>query len=423
MSCHKIIFIITTFLMSLSSFATEPNDKLLLNLMSEDELIMRAILSEDKEDYINTQLYFSSLYKKTNKKEYLYKEVMGGIFANTNTNKYIKKIEFLKNIDNDDLIVKRLLISLYLKDEKIDKAKEITNELINSSDNSLDLEFASNTYIIIQDYNSAIKLLNRAYNKNFEEEILLKLVAILVVYQQKDIEAIMKLETHKRMVESSSDILKYLVDLYIQTSDSKNLVKTYKELYLMERDDVYFNNIIDIYLKYKNYKSAIEFLELDGEHLEILYELYKIDKNFNKAFLLAKKIYKATNNAIWLAELGVLNFEKYTSIDKEDTLILKESIKYFEKALKLGVDDSIYLNYYGYTLIDKSIDIDKGINIVKRAVKQQPNNSYFLDSLAWGYYKKQDCQKAYNIMKKIVDKDIYEDEINIHWNKIKDCID
>lgn len=409
--------------MSLSSFATEPNDKLLLNLMSEDELIMRAILSEDKEDYINTQLYFSSLYKKTNKKEYLYKEVMGGIFANTNTNKYIKKIEFLKNIDNDDLIVKRLLISLYLKDEKIDKAKEITNELINSSDNSLDLEFASNTYIIIQDYNSAIKLLNRAYNKNFEEEILLKLVAILVVYQQKDIEAIMKLETHKRMVESSSDILKYLVDLYIQTSDSKNLVKTYKELYLMERDDVYFNNIIDIYLKYKNYKSAIEFLELDGEHLEILYELYKIDKNFNKAFLLAKKIYKATNNAIWLAELGVLNFEKYTSIDKEDTLILKESIKYFEKALKLGVDDSIYLNYYGYTLIDKSIDIDKGINIVKRAVKQQPNNSYFLDSLAWGYYKKQDCQKAYNIMKKIVDKDIYEDEINIHWNKIKDCID
>jgi len=409
--------------MSLSSFATEPNDKLPLNLMSEDELIMRAILSEDKEDYINTQLYFSSLYKKTNKKEYLYKEVMGGIFANTNTNKYIKKIEFLKNIDNDDLIVKRLLISLYLKDEKIDKAKEITNELINSSDNSLDLEFASNTYIIIQDYNSAIKLLNRAYNKNFEEEILLKLVAILVVYQQKDIEAIMKLETHKRMVESSSDILKYLVDLYIQTSDSKNLVKTYKELYLMERDDVYFNNIIDIYLKYKNYKSAIEFLELDGEHLEMLYELYKIDKNFNKAFLLAKKIYKATNNAIWLAELGVLNFEKYTSIDKEDTLILKESIKYFEKALKLGVDDSIYLNYYGYTLIDKSIDIDKGINIVKRAVKQQPNNSYFLDSLAWGYYKKQDCQKAYNIMKKIVDKDIYEDEINIHWNKIKDCID
>jgi len=424
-SSRKIIFsLVTTVLMSVTSVAKEAknSNKLFLNLMTEDELIVRAIIYEEKEDYINTQKYFSYLYKTTNKKEYFYKEVMAGIFANSNTNKYIKKIESLKNQDRYDLVVKRLLISLYLKDEQIDKAKEITKELIKYSDDSLNLEFASNTYIMIQDYDNAIKLLNYAYNKNFEEEILLKLVAILVVYQQKDMEAIMRLETHKRMVGSSSDILKDLVDLYIQTSDAKNLVKIYKELYLMQGDDQYLQAVIDMYINSKDYKSAIEFLEMDGEHLEILYELYKIDQNYDKAFLLAKKIYKITDDARWLAELGVLSFEKYVSVEKENNIILKQSIKYFEKALKLGLDDSIYLNYYGYTLIDKNIDIDKGIDILNKALEQQPNNGYFLDSLAWGYYKKQDCTKAYKLMKKIIDQgDLLEEDIKIHWNKIKNC--
>lgn len=425
MSSYKIIFfLITTILISIESIAKEPknSNKLFLNLMSEDELIVRAIICEDKEDYINTQRYFSYLYKTTNKKEYLYKEVMGGIFANSNTNKYIKKIESLKNQNRYDLVVKRLLISLYLKDEQIDKAKEITNELIEYSDDSLNLEFASNTYIMIQDYDNAIKLLNHAYNKNFEEDILLKLVAILVVYQQKDIEAIMRLETHKRMVGSSSDILKYLVDLYIQTSDAKNLVKIYKELYLMQGDDQYLQAVIDMYISSKDYKSAIEFLEMDGEHLEVLYELYKIDQNYNKAFLLAQRIYKITADARWLAELGVLSFEKYISIEKKNNIILKQSVKYFEKALKLGVEDSIYLNYYGYTLIDSDININKGIMIINKALKEQPNNSYFLDSLAWGYYKNKNCKKAYDIMKIIIDKDdLLEEDMKHHWDKIKNC--
>jgi len=63
----------------------------------------------------------------------------------------------------------------------------------------------------------------------------------------------MKLETHKRMIGSSSDILKYLVDLYIQTSDTKNLLKIYKELYLMQRDEQYLQAIIDIYINSYNY--------------------------------------------------------------------------------------------------------------------------------------------------------------------------
>ena len=97
-------------------------------------------------------------------------------------------------------------------------------------------------------------------------------------------------------------------------------------------------------------------------------------------------------------------------------------IAQFEKAVKLGNDDSIYLNYYGYTLIDKEVDIQKGMKIIEDALVQQPDNTYYLDSLAWGYYKNRDCGKAYKLMKRVVDEEgLEQSEISEHWQAIKQC--
>ncbi len=102
--------------------------------------------------------------------------------------------------------------------------------------------------------------------------------------------------------------------------------------------------------------------------------------------------------------------------------MIKEVISYFEKAIDLGVDDSIYLNYYGYTLIDKEIDVKKGIKVIENALKQQPDNTYYLDSLAWGYYKEHKCKKAYEMMKRVVDEEgLDEKEIIEHWELIQKC--
>ena len=110
------------------------------------------------------------------------------------------------------------------------------------------------------------------------------------------------------------------------------------------------------------------------------------------------------------------------SKNKDDKQMLNRVINKFEKALKEGVKDSVYLNYYGYTLIDKDIDVRKGIEIVKDALKEQPNNSYYLDSLAWGYYKLHNCEDAYREMKRVVDMEgLDEEDIAQHWSAIKEC--
>jgi tetratricopeptide (TPR) repeat protein len=108
--------------------------------------------------------------------------------------------------------------------------------------------------------------------------------------------------------------------------------------------------------------------------------------------------------------------------NKNDKNMLLELVNKFDKAISEGARDAVYLNYYGYTLIDKEMDIEKGIQLVKEALLTDDNNTYYLDSLAWGYYKQNRCEKAKIAMKKVVDiEGLDEDDILDHWTKIKAC--
>ena len=67
------------------------------------------------------------------------------------------------------------------------------------------------------------------------------------------------------------------------------------------------------------------------------------------------------------------------------------------------------------------MDIKKGIKLVKEALLKEPNSPFYLDSLAWGYYKIGKCKEAKKIMKKLV-KNSKEKEILMHWKKINECL-
>ncbi|MGI7363814.1 ATP-dependent nuclease subunit B, partial [Campylobacter jejuni] len=56
--------------------------------------------------------------------------------------------------------------------------------------------------------------------------------------------------------------------------------------------------------------------------------------------------------------------------------------------------------------------------------KKEPQNLYYLDSLAWGYYKQGDCKKAWEILKQTLeDKEFANsDESKAHAKAIKACI-
>jgi len=221
-------------------------------------------------------------------------------------------------------------------------------------------------------------------------------------------------------IVNSNQLFFKLLSLYIKENDIDGVLETYKILYEKDKQEKYLQKIIEAYVYKNDMDGAISFLEKHKVGDKTLYELYKSKKYFKKALKLTDKLYKRENDAKWLAEKAVLTFEN--AVDKNDKKMIDKVVAYFEKAISLGVDDSIYLNYYGYTLIDKEIDIKKGMKIISDALLQQPDNTYYLDSLAWGYYKENSCEKAYDMMKKVVDREgLEEPEIIEHWNFIKKC--
>jgi len=410
-----VLFFITVFF-----FHTGVVQAKELRMLSEDELIIQGLLYEEYRAFDRSRYIFGQLYDTTGAKVYLFKEMTASLFSKTNIDESIKRLKIWDKKHPDTLEVKRLLIPLYLTANRVGEAKREAEHLLERSNKVMDLELASNPFLYTGEFERALGLLSKVYEKTSNEDVLLRMVVIMDEYTNERTKAIQLLETHRHMNIVSNDVYFKLLSLYVKENNVDGLLSIYKKLYDQDKDEKYLNKIIDAYAYKGDIDGAIGFLEKNKTGEIILYELYKRKKLFDKAYLLIDRLYNEKKDAKWIAEKGVLLFEK--SEDKNDKKMIKEVISYFEKAIDLGVDDSIYLNYYGYTLIDKEIDVKKGIWIIENALKQQPHNTYYLDSLAWGYYKEHKCKKAYEMMKKVVDEEgLDEAEIIEHWDAIQKC--
>ena len=386
------------------------------SIPNEDELIIKAIWLEEQHNYKESNKFYAELYSKTHKEEYLLKELTTAHYAGI-LSKNLPQLKAYIAKHPNNLQAKRLLLYFNLQRKKFNQAKIIGEKLIQQSNQAIDYELSANSYIFTANYPKAVSLLEKAYQRTSNEDILLKIVAIEINYLHQIDKAIAKLEKHRKDKGCSEKICLQLISIYVQQNRIDKLIPIYKSLAIATKKDIYIEKLIESYLYSKDLKGAIEFLENEYNNDTLLYSLYMENKEYNKAHTLAQKLLKTTNDPKWHAESAVSLYELL--LKKNDKTALNQVIQEFEKAVDSGIHNPVYLNYYGYTLIDENIDIKKGIKIIKQALVQEPENTYYLDSLAWGEYKLDECSKAYKTMKKVVEiEGLKEKEIIEHWNAI-----
>ena len=220
-----------------------------------------------------------------------------------------------------------------MTNRQIKEAKIEAEYLIEVSSEAKDLDLASNPYLYSGEFKKAIELLNKAYVKSSNEDVLIRMVSIMDEYGNERKKAIQLLETHRRMNIVKSDQLFFkLLSLYVKENNIDGVLDMYIELYKQEQKDEYLNKIIEAYVYKRDIDGAITFLEENPEdaHDKILYDLYKNKKYFDKALKLAERFYKEDKNARWLAEKAILTFEK--AKDKNDKQMIKQVVAYFDKA-------------------------------------------------------------------------------------------
>jgi tetratricopeptide (TPR) repeat protein len=74
----------------------------------------------------------------------------------------------------------------------------------------------------------------------------------------------------------------------------------------------------------------------------------------------------------------------------------------FKKALELFPDHPQVLNYLGYSWVDMHMNLEEGMELIRKAVELRPNDGYIVDSLGWAYYRLGNYEEAVTHLERAV---------------------
>lgn len=103
-------------------------------------------------------------------------------------------------------------------------------------------------------------------------------------------------------------------------------------------------------------------------------------------------------------------YEQTDQLDKTDELL--------QKAVSLDPKNPIYLNYLGYTWVERGKNLPQALAMIQTAVEQVPDDGNLLDSLGWAHYMMGNYEKALPVMEKAVEKEAGNAIINEHLGDI-----
>lgn len=164
-------------------------------------------------------------------------------------------------------------------------------------------------------------------------------------------------------------------------------------------------------------KDAMETYRRAGEHIDIpdgIKLMYASAATTEKDFSEAEKTYAdlihAVNPDLPLTEpvtdtkfRASLDFEGLTQISSLYTMLgdmyysadnLENTFKAYDNSLFFYASNPLTLNNYAYFLAENNGDLEKALEMSRKALDQDPENEIYLDTYAWILFKKKDYKDA-----------------------------
>jgi len=387
------------------------------NTFNESDLyLLYALDAQYMQKHNLASHYFEKLYDETQEPLYIHEAIKNRIILKEY--KEIKRLldKSLPSHPNDNTL-KRYLAAYYIDMQHFKKAEELLTKLVKQEHNSSDKELLASAQLGLGQTKKVLQYYQKSYQKSKSAKTLITLVNILYYNTQETEKAKRMLHNHINFIACDEAVCYKLLEFYEKERDMHGLAKTAKTLYKKSKNVAFAKMVLDIYTYQQENDKAIAFLESSKIDDSALLELYVIEKKFAKASKLSKKLYEDSQDLHFLAQMAMIEYE--SSKDPSAKSLLSSVQKKFQKVVK-SLDDPSYNNFYGYILIDHELNVPEGITLVKKALAKVPNAPFFIDSLAWGYYKIGECQKAYDTIYPIMML-VKEPEILEHYEAIKSC--
>ena len=157
-----------------------------------------------------------------------------------------------------------------------------------------------------------------------------------------------------------------------------------------------------------------EFNLLSNPNFEHYYELanfYKDNEYYEKSIkyysLALRKIKKDHFLVPKILDRRGTSFERIDDWENAEKDLIE--------SLRILPNQAHVLNYLAYTWIDKGINVDEGLEMLKKAASLRENDGYIIDSLGWAYYVKKDYAKAEPFLQRAVELLPLDPIINDHY--------
>ncbi|HED05561.1 MAG TPA: tetratricopeptide repeat protein, partial [Ignavibacteria bacterium] len=190
--------------------------------------------------------------------------------------------------------------------------------------------------------------------------------------------------------------------LYFDNHKYNAAIKLLKGAFKSFPEDFRVNLILGLSLAQKgNNKDARKYLkravEVNPKDITALsaygYTLSRLKENEEAIKYLKKALVISPNNINLLSTLGLI-------YDSESKWALCDSV--YQKALSIDPTNALVLNNYAYSLSERGIKLDSALNMAKKAIKAEPKNSSYLDTVGWIYYRLKEYQNAKEYVQKAV---------------------
>ena len=135
---------------------------------------------------------------------------------------------------------------------------------------------------------------------------------------------------------------------------------------------------------------------------EALVTLGNLDRN-NNDYAAAAAAYDRAIALVGKFERDHWRVFYYSGISFERQKLWDKAEKQFRRALELSPEEAMVLNYLGYSMIEKRLNLQEALDMVKKAVELKPNDGYIVDSLGWAYYQLGDYEEAVTQVERAVE--------------------
>jgi tetratricopeptide (TPR) repeat protein len=184
-------------------------------------------------------------------------------------------------------------------------------------------------------------------------------------------------------------------------------------------DDFYINFILGLSLSQKNkHKKADQYLakavKLNPNDINASvaygFTLNQLNKDDEAIIYLKRALKIDKNNIQALSILGLIYDSKQLWTESDLT---------YERAMLLDSTNVLIMNNFAYSLAERGKDLERALRMSQKAVDQEPENSSYLDTIGWIYYKIGEYEKAHEFIQKAIDFDENNATLLDHLGDVK----